>query len=271
MSANLEGPNEEKLVALSSDLKELSGKYGKIERRVNGTLISNDEGYSIIMSKLREQLTTKKEGIGMVIGSGGLASLLPELPVDTVLMLDMNPAVLELNKVIFELIKSSESPDEVFRKLTDPAFRSRTQILKDIDSIYEDIDITTAYIRQESIQYGDQHWSNLSRFNLVKEALLKKPVVFIAADIANLEFGKALGVVSKKYNEKVSFVNFTNVHTWIKPTTMDFINEWPIEPDAAILYSSHKNALVGDWPKMYLAKNPREYIRETNEDHRQSL
>ncbi len=50
---------------------------------------------------------------------------------------------------------------------------------------------------------------------------------------------------------------------------MEFIDDWPIVADAAILYSSHKGALLGDWPKMYLAKGPVEYILQTNADTEQ--
>lgn len=260
------GLNGERRIALVSDLKSLSGKYGKIERRANGTMISNDEGYRSVIPGLKEHLANKQGGIGIFVGSGGLLSLLPDLPIDAALVLDMNPAVLELNEVVAKLVEGSASPDEVFQRLTDPDFRKQSQILRDIDEIYGDIDMTTGFLNKESREYGEYHWTHPSRFNQVKEALNRKPVVYVATNITDENFGSVLSKVAQQYGKEIPFANFTNVHAWIKPTTMDFIRNWPFEPDAAILYSSHKDGLVGDWPKMYLAKSPDEYIAQTKVD-----
>lgn len=261
-----EGLKGEKLISLSSDLRAMSEKYGRIERKANGTLISNDEGYRVVIPKLKEHLANKRGGIGVVIGSGGFLSLLPELPVDTVLMLDVNPAVLEFNEVVARLVESSASPDEVFQRLANPDFRVQNQILKDIDEIYRYIDMVKGFLKKESREHGEYHWTHPSRFNLVKESLRRKPVAYVAANITSPEFGTALNSVATRYGEKIPFVNFTNVHAWIKPKTMDFIRKWPFEADAAVLYSSHKGGLVGDWPKMYLAIGPEEYIKQANKD-----
>lgn len=261
-----EGLNGEKPSALCSDLIALSGKYGKTERRVDGTLISNDEGYQVIMPRVYEHLATKRSGIGVFIGSGGLLSLHPDLPTDVNLVLDKNRAVLELNELIASLIKESSSPNEVLQKLGTSDLRNRNPVLKDLDKTYGEIDLTAGFLKHESRQYGKYHWTHPSRFKLVQESLRKKPIVSIAADITNRNLGTALSSVAQHYDLKIPFANFTNVHAWIRPMPMDFIRNWPFEPDAAILYSSHKDGLVGDWPKMYLAKSPEEYIFQTKMD-----
>lgn len=261
-----EGLNDEALSALHGDLKDLSGKYGKIERSVEGTLISNDEGYKDIVPELRERMANQHGGIGIFIGSGGLLSLLPDLPIDIALLLDKNPAVLEINEVIATLIEGSASPDEVLQRLASPDFRAQNQVLKDIDEFYGKIDIATAFIRKEAREYGEYHWSNPTRFMQVKEALRRKPVAYVATDITSRDFGTALSTIAQHYGERIPFANFTNVHSWIKPTGMDFIRSWPFQTEATVLYSSHRGARAGDWPKMYLAKSSEEYIGEVSKE-----
>lgn len=266
MAIQREGLNGENLSALCSNLIALSGKYGKTERRVDGTLISNDEGYQAIMPALHDHLATKQSGIGIFIGSGGLFSLLPELLTDVNLVLDKNRAVLELNELIAKLIKESSSPNEVLQKLGAAYLRNRSPVLKNLDKTYDEIDVTAGFLKHESLQYGKYHWTHPSRFKLVQEFLRKKPIVNIAVDITNQDLGTAFNSIAQHYDLKIPFANFTNVHAWIRPIPMDFIKHWPFEPDAAILYSSHKDGLVGDWPKMYLVKSPEEYIFQTKMD-----
>jgi hypothetical protein len=266
MATDEERLSSEMLSALCGDLKSLSGKYGKSERRVDGTLISNDEGYVNIFPNLQEHLAETTGGIGIFVGSGGLLSLIPDTPINVAVVVDKNPAVFELTQVIAELIMESNTPGDVLQKLRDPNLNQKYPILREVDDSDGALDLIGKFIKKESREYGNFHWTHPERFNHVKDALRKKPVVYVAADITEEGFGTDLSETARAYGESITFANFTNVHSYIKPATMDFLNNWPFNNSAGIIYSSHKDTLVGDLPKMHLAKSLGEYIQETEVD-----
>lgn len=266
MLAGQEGLSEEELIALTSDLQGLSGKYGTTEWRADGTIISNDEGFRKIVPNLKSRLSDKHGGIGLFVGSGGLLSMYPDLPIDTALVLDMNPAVLEFNELLAELIQASSFPDQVFQQLASPAFRARSRVLRERDVIYENHDNLIDFLRAEMREYGEWHWSHPARFAAVKEALRKKPIIHAAVDITNPNFGIALSDIAGSYGEQIAFANFSNVHAWIKGRGTDFVRNWPFQSDAAIVYGDEKH--VGHFPTMSLVKGPEEYIQQTKENVR---
>jgi hypothetical protein len=266
MKSSPEGSKNEIRTAFIADLQKLSGKFGPIERRLDGTLISNDEGYQNIASRLNEQLRPKKGGIGIFIGSGGLFSMLPDLPITTALVIDKNVAALEVKKIETDAIIESDSPEKALQRLIGSESRKQHIIFSEVDKLFEGVDLTTGFIKKEAQQYGEYHWSHSSRFNQVKDALREKTIIPIVANITNPHFGTSLNEIADRYNEKIIFSNFTNVHTWIKYIPMDFIRKWPFASDAAILYASHKDTLWGDWPKMHLAKTYEDYIAQSTAD-----
>ena len=259
----------ERLIALTSELGSLSEKYGFIHFNEHGTLISNDEGYLDIFPRLQNQLAKTHGGVGIVVGSGGVLSQLPELPVDCVIMLDVNRAVLEFNRLVAGLVADSSTENEVLGKLVQDDFIKRSGILKKIS--YFESDLSTGFLREEAIVYGDKHWTNPSRLGLVRDALKKKPIVYVAADITDPGFGNALTDTLAKYNEKITYVNFSNVHTWVVPTKRDFIKQWPLAHDPAILFSTSINALVGDYPRMQVAKRVKEYLNTVRLDFTENI
>ena len=123
-----------KTASLTAGLEAISGKYGDLERRVDGTLVSNDEGYKNISGKLKEVLVGKQEEFALLIGSGGVLSILPDLPTNTVLVVDKNPAVLEYNQMVQTLVLESDSPEEVWEKLSGLNLEDRFQVVKDMRS-----------------------------------------------------------------------------------------------------------------------------------------
>jgi hypothetical protein len=260
MTASEQGFGDESKLNLIDKLSGLSGKYGTIERKVNGTLITNDEGYVDVIPALKRSLSGKQGGLAVVVGSGGLLSLLPDLPVDTAIVLDINPAVLELNGVLAQLVQNSSSPNEVSQRLVDPDFQKQHQILSDLAGMYPHLDMLRAFLTKEAREYGEYHWSNPIRFNQVKESLKRKPITYIAADITDNNFGTAFDRVVQDCSEKITFANFTNVHDWIMPKSMAFLRGWPFDPDASILYADFKGRVVGDWPGAHLVEGLDKYL-----------
>lgn len=252
MVVSEEGLSGEKLSALTSELNRLSGKYGVIQESPDGYLVSNDEGYAEICSSVKDRLATKHGGIGVFVGAGGLLSLLPDLPVDVVVMIDLDPSVLKFNETLAKLITKSSTPETVLHQLSlnemPVRYRASSQLLDEAD------------------EYGEFHWTHPSRFPQVQHALRKKPIVYITADITNEGFGADFKCIAHTFNERIRFANLTNVHSYITPGTMDFLRSWVFEDDPTILYSSKKEVELGHFPRMFLVTNLQEYIQRAKTD-----
>ena len=256
--------SQEALYSMSSDLESLSNRFGSTERNVEGTLISNDEGFKEIIPGIKETIGDKEGGVGLFIGSGGAISLLPDLPIDISLIVDKNPAVLELNQLIASLIQEEESPESVIDKLRNP---ETAQILEDINQVPGNLDLMMAYITHgEPNQFGEYHWTNPNRFNQVKKALREKPMIFVVADVTDDGFAEGLTATLTRYQEYIRFANFTNVHSWIRDRPMDFIRKWPLDTNATIVYSSNEGGLVGDSPKVRMTHSLEDYIQITSSE-----
>jgi hypothetical protein len=251
------------LPALLSDLRSLDGRHGPLESRADGTLVSNDNGYLDIAPSVIARLPNDRSGISLFIGGGGAFSMLPELKVAAAVFVDKNPFVGELNQLLAESILGSDTPQETLEAIKSKYRLGQYAVLRGLRDIYDDDDLDTmlfAWFRAEARSYGHYHWSSPDRFPRVKEALLDTPLVSVAADITSPGFASALGNVLNKHNQKITHANFTNVHAWVGAASMEFVRGLPFHPDTTILYSSHKGAVFGDWPKMTYATSTDEYL-----------
>ncbi len=264
----------EKQIALRSELTSLSGKHGNTKRRTDGTLISNDGGYINISPQLKERLAAKKGGVSLVIGSGGLLSMLPDLNSDINLVVDMNPAVLEVTQAIAELISQCETPEDVLAKFTDPETRDKYKILAELfDSTVNKklsekpilIHYLELKIKKEARIYGRDHWTNPERFQQIKRVLEENSPLYLAANITNPDFRKELKDVLNKYGQNFNFINLSNVHAWIHEP-MDFIKDWLSDGNPTIIFSSALSSLVGDYPQFEIAKSLDSYLQTAQKD-----
>lgn len=250
---------------IRKELIPLSEKFGDIKRSVDSALIPNDQGYEELIPELQTTFKQReRNGIGFFVGAGGVASLLPELPIDIPLVVDRNKAVLELAALLNTLIATENSPEAVLAKIKSPEIRERYPIIRDIISTFGDLDCIDVFLQSEAKQYGQFHWTNPQRFPVVQNALRERPPLYIAADISNPDFSATLKDISSRQGQSITFANFTNVHLWLRPTKMDFLREYPIKTDTPIVFSSHKDVAPGGWPKVRMASTVDEYIQETN-------
>lgn len=254
MATSQEGLSNEKLTALCSELTGLSGRYGNVQETREGYLVSNDEGYLEIDQNIKANLAEKYGGIGVFVGSGGLFSLLPDLPLDVAVLVDIDPSILKFHRMLEQKILESGSPEEV------KSWLASEEIAREYPVINQLLD--------EADKFGELHWTNPARFQKVQNALRKRHVVYIAADVVNEEFGQALTHVADTYDEKIRFANFTNVHSYVSSGAMGILSTWPFDKNAAIIYSSKKDVELGHFSKMYLVNSAQEYIEEANKDPR---
>lgn len=264
---DLTGSDKERLNLIRAELLSLSEKFGPIKRRIDGTLISNDEDFAELIPSLRKKFKSKeRSGIGFFIGSGGALSLLPELPINIPLVVDSNKAVLELSELLSRLIAEEESPKAVLTKIKSIEIRGRYSIINDIMSKYGNLDRIDGFLKKEGRQYGVYHWTDPQRFFIAQTALRERPLVHVAADITNSEFATAFAEISRKSGQLITFANLTNIHSWLKPQNMGFLRNFLIATDAPIVFASDKGLLLGDWPKARIAESLEQYIQESNSE-----
>jgi hypothetical protein len=111
-------------------------------------------------------------------------------------------------------------------------------------------------IRDEAEVYGQDHWSHPARFSEVKQALIDKPVAYLAGDVTDPEFtAEFLGLLDR-YHHKISFANLTNIA--IYNSDLSFIEQWPLDNTPVIMYSKYEAVTSGN-PPMHLAYSAAEY------------
>lgn len=239
----------------AAELEELSGKFGVFGEAKHTFTASNDKGYERISPELKRRLNWRTGGVAAIVGPGNLFSLLPDLNRGLVLSLDINPKVLEFNKLLAELIAQSDTPDEVLQKLTDvdqmDLERLKLIVRVGIPGVKQ--------FKEEAEVMGADHWTNPERFKEVKRILLEKPIAYVAADVTNPDFIKALRSVITSYRSGITFANLTNIASY--STSVAPVKDWPWGEHPVILHSRNEPPNLKDlW--MCLADTPEHYIRE---------
>lgn len=243
------------------ELGNLSGRFGPLEYRLDGTLYTTDDGYKDVLEQLKYSPSKSGPCIGIFVGSGGLLSLLPDLPIDIALSLDMNTAVLDFNQLLIQLVKEARNPRDVLSLMTTKESVEKIPLLKQIADLHEDADFIVSYIREEGRQFGEQHWTNPKHFEKVKGALEKKPVIDIAANLLNPDFTGALVIAASHFNASITFANFTNVHEWLAPNKMTFLRDWPFNAQSRIMFSRKaENLGEGLWPRINVVPSLEDYL-----------
>lgn len=233
------------------DLGALSGRLGA-NYRGSPFLVSNDRGYKDISAELKERFRGRSGDIGVFIGSGGLLSMLPDINLQAALLIDSNRSVLEFTQFLAQLIEQSESAEEAWAKLTDVDSMN----LESLKFLARVGGLDLEGIEAEAEVYGGDHWTNPERFGKVKQALVERPVLYIAADIADPEFTASFTDTLNRYGHKISFANLTNVAYYVSDTS--FIEQWPLDTDPLIMYS-HFPTVVPKELTMFIAHSPQEY------------
>ncbi|MBI2589265.1 hypothetical protein HYW35_03660 [Candidatus Saccharibacteria bacterium] len=238
----------------SSGDPSLSGDYGSLRTDKPKWAVSNDQGFKDLAPIIQDRLRSIRGGIGLFIGAGGMLSILPELQLDRVLMVDYNPHVLSFNADLAELISHSNMPAEVIKSLWDKAYAGSKLDPANSDS-YSHIQYLIKMIGLEAGEYGDYHWTDLDRFARTQEALRSTPVSWIAADVTSIGFGERLQSYTAETGTRISFANLTSLHVWLK--SKDFCQTWPFDDTPLVLYSDSSH--LTRWPVMRFANSFTEY------------
>ena len=204
-SMEITGEVEREIASLASGLENLTtsqvepdGKYSYIG------VYSNDLHVAERIPSMQRALgvlTSKTSGlrIGLVIGSGGLLSLGKELPqIDTWVVLDKSPGLIEMMKKYYKTVSSATNPQQL------------------IDMSVDFGDAKQTKLDQEKESYGQYHYlENQGNLQRTQEFLAKKKIVFINGNLVDTDFMAKVGNILKSHDAEIAFANFTNVMEWI--------------------------------------------------------
>lgn len=176
------------------------------------------------------------KNIGLVVGNGYILSLLPDLPVNDVILADIEPAVHHFIFYVKNLIINCN--EENFEK-------KRALIQSEINQYIAEVKKYKLLNDEESLateieSLGEKHFLySEERFNICKKALLEKELLPIKLDLLDYhavnKFAKLL--IAEKL--KISFINITNVADYdrfrILPSNLMCL---PLASDFAVISTS---------------------------------
>jgi hypothetical protein len=145
---------------------------------------------------------------GIIIGNGYVLSLLPEIPVQVIFLLDVEPAVHYFILCIRDLILSAEYEDfTVFKK----------ELVQKISTIASKIDKNQELSHYHEIKdLGCKHFlANKERFELCRSTLLKKELIPININISNHQHMEKFSSLLKESNICISYLNVSNIADYI--------------------------------------------------------
>jgi hypothetical protein len=180
--------------------------------------------------------------IGLIIGNGYIASALPELDVDAVVMLDMDGGVLRMQQFINELLARQATDDGFGEEIGQPeAFPAEITRIIELSKASGG-HTAEAGLRAESYALGRHHFlSSAERYRICRDRVMEVPFAYAQADITNASLIGKLGLAMADAGE-ITFFNATNVAEHILrsqlPAYEESLAALPFHPDAFVAYSS---------------------------------
>jgi hypothetical protein len=150
----------------------------------------------------------KVKNIGIVVGNGYILSLLPDLLVSDVLLVDIEPAVHYFILFLKDLILNTHAKD--FQQLREDIKHSINEYCEKNKKYRLLTDDET--LESEINALGSKHFLfSEERFNQCKQALAGKDLIPIKLNLLDYKSVSKFSVALKEDNINVSFINITNV------------------------------------------------------------
>ncbi|MFS8158713.1 MAG: hypothetical protein ACMG6E_00605 [Candidatus Roizmanbacteria bacterium] len=215
-------------------------------------ICSNDANVSKVIPEMQVEAVKWESGCSLLVGAGGLLSLMPELKsLDLILVVDKDDRVLHFQHALIEAIVVSDDPQEVIEKMVYGFQRALRRSIRDM-------------IHEEGYQYGGYHWTDPSRFVLVKQLIGNKSVRFIHQDILSSSFTHSLRQLID-LGFPLRFANLTNVQAYVDSATS--LRRLPIQDETLLLFSSHEESSTFRFPQAKLVRGSEEYFRSIIRDN----
>ncbi len=216
-----------------SDLESIPHR-GRITREPVPYLHKDDHNFGNLMDtiqiKLKEQ--QKKTGsirLGIVVGTGALLSIAPEIDIDAWLVLDYNAFVLEWSRQTITALRHSQTRSFYEQWVYQNPHAAETKA-KGIDP--------NEWLEIEKQALGKFHFLNSdNRFLRAKHKLTSTPVLFSQGDLSNREYMEELAQILRSHNTEIAFANLTDILEFA-PLIGDVIELLPFKEDAVIAHAT---------------------------------
>lgn len=206
--------------------------------------------------------TTDKLRVGLIVGNGSILSLLKDIPVDVIIMVDKNQFIHEWTDFTKTALAESVSVQEYSKKV----YGNENPLLKELDN--KRTELTRKYLTRGINDLGDMHLlHSQNRFEICKEELKEKEILGAYVDLARRDVTNNFAKILKRHNAEITFLNFTNLCDWYSPNTFDdSIAVLPFCKEPIIIYSSiAENVEIGGLSKVFpIARNIDTLLRDVN-------
>jgi len=267
------GPVESETILRWEDIAYPKVSFGEIENVLETILISNDTGAQKVLAVLEEEVKDNDSlGIGLFVGSGGLASFLSALPVEVCLVVDKNIAVLNFSEAVLRAIKDNSSPTGAMAWLSsEDCLRQTPGLAKLVENLRPFFDggssgIISRFFAKEAVSYGRFHWTDPEAYSRSRKRLRETEIVHVAADIVDAALLRAIRAQALSANRQIELANLTNIHQWSlgEREDMSFLSQLPFSPESFIVFSDHQGKRPGDEPGMRQVRSLEDYIKWTD-------
>ena len=186
---------------------------GHVSRQPVPYLHKDDHNFGNLMDtiqlKLKEQRKTGAMRLGIVVGTGAMLSIAPDIDVDTWLVLDNNNFVLEWSEQTVQAIRQQPNRREYTNQVYSGVLAQEAKSNR-IDP--------NEWLEIEKQALGRLHFLNSdSRFTQAKQQLTKTPVLFCQGNLSSREYMEELTSVLRSHNAEIAFANLTDVLEFAPP------------------------------------------------------
>ncbi|MBI2129837.1 hypothetical protein HYU07_06390 [Candidatus Woesearchaeota archaeon] len=188
--------------------RDLQEEFNRIEikesssERNTSFVFSNDDNMAGVLDEVKKLFSNEanyENKAGMVVGTGGLMSICPEMPFETWFVFDKNKFILEWMAYNIEAIRCEPNLKDYTRR-----------VIK--DNFLESVNNTEIHFNKEIESLGRYHYmAGEERFSVVQDKLKKSTIVLCEGDLMNLEYTHAVGRILEKRKLDISFANMTNL------------------------------------------------------------
>lgn len=226
----------------------------------------NERGLNAVLPTIVAKRAQAKGGIGLVVGTGGIFSLLPSLDLEGVIMIDKNPSVLRFSKFLADAVMQAQTPLEVEEAVTSFTetdyftqwMQNRTFSIstRNVSSRRHFATYLEGTLASEKRYFEDAHWSNPDRFRQAQEALLRTPIIFINVDLNDPTFTGSIADILGTYNSPLSYLNLTNAHAYPWRVSLEALDLLPITDQTTIQYSDFYDPTGKTIEQLYMMVAP---------------
>jgi hypothetical protein len=206
-----------------------------------GHVFCNEKLDSKQLDLIKRKRLQSPGGIGLIVGSGAIYSLLPHLDLDAVILVDRNPAVLGVAALTGACIVSSETPKEAVTRL----FTDFPENLHDSQSFpltarYELNPLIRSDFDVEKSLFRQKHWTTEDAFPRAKATTDSTMIGLANRDITTPDFARELRDLLDVTGLPLTYLNLSNVHSWIGGELRKLVSiARLLDPHVTIQYSRY--------------------------------